>query len=835
MKPILSVVFLLFTFSLNAQFILKGAVKDKNGEPIPGVRVYVDSTSYGVVTDYNGLYFLELTNTKTYPIRFKMLGMADTLIKVAVSEKITILDVTLVDETTELQTVEVAVKKINVANSIIRKVQENKKAMQVQVKNYTCDTYLKTGLEREPRKPDSTQISPSKMSLIESISKTTYIATNTYHEKIVAHHDYSDKIPTKTSSFVDYYQEDIITPVQAVETDPYIFYEKVEDGDFDLYQNMINHPKISEHPITSPLGIQAFTNYTFQLTNVFEENDQKIYEIQVTPRFKSAALVEGQLYIISDLWVVKSFNFSINPDAMPFFQDFNVIQDFEMIDSNWVVVRREFTYTIKEGPDYIRANTRVNHSNYLFNQPIDVKDFKNEISSYADEAFSRDSTYWNRNRPIELKESELLFIAEREHFDSITTSEYYLDSIDAAFNKITIGDVFLNGIGLRNRFKKQEIFIAPILGSFELFGVGGVRYDFAGHYSKKFENNHIIKISPSLNYGFVNNDLKPKLGLDYTFLPLKFGSVELEVGDVYERITNQTSVVNYVLGAGSYIKNQFISVAHRRELVNGFYARLKFTYADRQPLGDVNLGPIFTYLQSIDTIDIELFPTPPAFERYKVSLLELKLQYRFNQKYIIKNNEKLIVGSVFPELELTFKQGIPSLFGSEISFNFIELKISDEINFGNYGDSKWKVIGGSFLNTKSLRVIEHKFIKISDIGLFTNPLETHQGLDTNYNTSQPYLQAFYVHHFNGLLLNKIPLIKKLGFEGIVGANFLVLNEFDYTQAEFFIGVEKKFRAFKEYFKYGFYYTSRFNGVVQPYFNFKIGFDYFNTFTNKWSW
>ncbi|MCC7454883.1 MAG: carboxypeptidase-like regulatory domain-containing protein, partial [Crocinitomix sp.] len=209
MKPILSVVFLLFTFSLNAQFILKGAVKDKNGEPIPGVRVYVDSTTYGVVTDYNGLYFLELTNTKIYPIRFKMLGMADTLIKVAVSEKITILDVTLVDETTELQTVEVAVKKINVANSIIRKVQENKKAMQVQVKNYTCDTYLKTGLEREPRKPDSTQISPSKMSLIESISKTTYIATNTYHEKIVAHHDYSDKIPTKTTSFVDYYQEDI--------------------------------------------------------------------------------------------------------------------------------------------------------------------------------------------------------------------------------------------------------------------------------------------------------------------------------------------------------------------------------------------------------------------------------------------------------------------------------------------------------------------------------------------------------------------------------------------------------------------------------------------------
>lgn len=835
MKSLLILIALLFCNSLNAQFILKGTVINEVGDPIPGVKVYLDSTTYGVITDYNGHYFLELKTPKTYSIHYKMLGMADTVIDVSIAEKVTNVDLKMIEETKELESIDIVVKKTKIANSIIKQVQDNKKTMALQVDNYTCDTYLKTGLEREPRKPDSTSEASSKMSLIESLSKTTFIATNTYHEKIIAHHDYSDKIPAKTSSIVDYYQEDIITPIQAVEIDPYIFYEKVEDGDFNLYQNMINLPKISEHPITSPLGVQAFTNYTFQLTNIFYEGDYKIYEIQVTPRFKSAALVEGQLYIISDLWVVKSFNFSINPDAMPFFYNFNVIHDYELVDSNWMVVRREFTYTIKEGPDFIRANTRVSHSNYLFNQAIQAKDFKNEISSYSEDAFIKDSAYWNTNRPLKLKETELVFIAEQERIDSIKQSEHYVDSIDALFNKITIGDVFLSGIGLRNRTKRQEIFIAPIINSFELFGVGSVRYDFSGYYSKKFDNNHKIKIAPSLNYGFISHDVKPKLAVDYLFLPLKFGSVELEAGNVYERITNQTTAVNYFLGAGSYIQNQYISVAHRREIVNGFYARLKFTYADRQPLGDIDLGPINTFFEALDTGEVKLFPTPPVFERYTVSLLELKIQYRFNQKYIIKNNEKLIIGSEFPELEVTYKQGIPSLFGSEINFSYLGIKLSDEINLGNYGDSKWSIVTGSFINKKDLRVIEHIYIKQSDVALFTNPLQTYQGLDSNYNTNAPYLQAFYVHHFNGLLLNKIPVIRKLGFETIVGTSFLLLNEYDYSHSEFFIGVEKKIRVFNEYFKYGFYYTGRFNDISQPYFKFKIGFDYFNTFTNKWSW
>jgi hypothetical protein len=81
------------------------------------------------------------------------------------------------------------------------------------------------------------------MSLIESLSNTSFVAPDVYHEEIVAHHDYSNRVENSTSSVVDYFMDDIITPVQSVETDPYIFFEKIQDGDFNLYQNMLYLPK----------------------------------------------------------------------------------------------------------------------------------------------------------------------------------------------------------------------------------------------------------------------------------------------------------------------------------------------------------------------------------------------------------------------------------------------------------------------------------------------------------------------------------------------------------------------------------------------------------------
>lgn len=836
MKIIILLSLLFITSQLQSQYVLKGVITDQTSSPIPGARVFIDKTTYGVITNYKGEYFLELKTKGNYTVAIKMVGLKDTSVSIHILSKMTPLNISMRNYTKQLETVEVSSKKINVAKKVIKSMQDNRSSMANQFENYQSNTYLKTGLEKSmdskfakrSHSIDSIiSAGPERMNFIESYAITKFKTPNIYSEEVIAHHDYAEKSQNNVSASVTFDMGTTIAPIQYIATNPYIFFEKVQDGDFNLYQNMINLPKISEHPIVSPISFNAFLNYNFDLGGIFYENGQKIYEIKVIPKFKQAALFEGTLFIIDKLWVIKSFELSINKAAMPFFENFTIHQDYELIDTFWVPTRREFIYTIKEGRYIISGNTRVNQSNFKFNQTFDSKTFNNQILSFKNDAFDKDSAFWAKKRPIQLKSNELKYIYKQDSIDAYLKSEAYLDSMDSEYNKVTIWDVTLNGIGFRNRFKKRNLYIKPLLNSAKIFGVGGFRFGLGGSYSKKFENAHRIKLSGDIDYGFNNKDIKGSGGIDYTFLPKRFGKIEVKTGDIYDLITNYNSVLG-TFSRGNYVRKRFFEITQRIEIVNGLYGKATLSYSDRENITDLKLSNWSDQL--FGTLN-----TPQNFDRYKIAMIEFQLLYRFKQKYIIKQNEKQIIGTKYPEIAFIYKKGIPKLFNSEVNFDFIEFKVSDEITLGNYGDSKWSALAGSFVNDASLRFIEHKFFRGSDRFFFSNPLLSHQMLDSTFNTRNPYFQGFFLHHFNGFIMNKIPLINRLKLELSAGASALIIQDISYSHAEFFAGVEKKFRIKKQYFKVGIYATTRSNTDNALTYRFKIGLDFFNSFTNKWTY
>ena len=112
---------------------------------------------------------------------------------------------------------------------------------------------------------------------------------------------------------------------------------------------------------------------------------------------------------------------------------------------------------------------------------------------------------------------------------------------------------------------------------------------------------------------------------------------------------------------------------------------------------------------------------------------------------------------------------------------------------------------------------------------------SHQLLDSTFNTRNPYFQGFFLHHFNGFIMNKIPVINKLKLELSVGASALIIQDISYSHAEIFAGLEKKFRIKKQYFRVGAYMATRANSTEALTYQFKIGIDFFNSFTNSWTY
>jgi TonB-dependent starch-binding outer membrane protein SusC len=91
-----------FTFNSPLQNIkVTGAVKDKDGTPLPGVNVFVTGTTHGTTTDANGKYSLDIPQGSK-SITFSFIGMETQEITIGASTQV---NVTLMELATSLQEV----------------------------------------------------------------------------------------------------------------------------------------------------------------------------------------------------------------------------------------------------------------------------------------------------------------------------------------------------------------------------------------------------------------------------------------------------------------------------------------------------------------------------------------------------------------------------------------------------------------------------------------------------------------------------------------------------------------------------------------------------------
>src|SRR5690606_12337152 len=87
----------------NMEVSVTGTVTDANGEPIPGVTVFVPGTTLGTATDLDGKYSLSVPEGST--LVFSFLGFETQNIPVGDRSQI---DVTLIEDMTSLDEVVVA-------------------------------------------------------------------------------------------------------------------------------------------------------------------------------------------------------------------------------------------------------------------------------------------------------------------------------------------------------------------------------------------------------------------------------------------------------------------------------------------------------------------------------------------------------------------------------------------------------------------------------------------------------------------------------------------------------------------------------------------------------
>ena len=301
----------------------------------------------------------------------------------------------------------------------------------------------------------------------------------------------------------------------------------------------------------------------------------------------------------------------------------------------------------------------------------------------------------------------------------------------------------------------------------------------------------------------------------------------VRVGDFYEMINNYASI-EQIFSRSNYSRNQTVFISQRMELFNGLYGELSFDYADQIPLRDITLA----------NWSNELFGElnePSDFQRYTKSEVRLELKWRINQKYYWYRGRKEVIGSDYPELRFIYRKGINGMFNSEVDFDYLELTADHELSLARFGDMHWRASMGSFVNQKSLRLLEHRYFRGSDRFFFSDPTRSFQLLGPTLSTADAYFQANVMHHFNGTILGKVPLLNRMKLQLAAGGGTLLLPGEEFRHAEVFAGLERTFRIKEELFRISVYAVTSDNNLQAADYTIKFGINFFNTFTNKWEY
>lgn len=784
-----------------------GKVTNNKFEALPNAAVHLKTSSVGTLTKDDGSYQLFIAKG-TYEIVVSMVGYKTRILPVVVNDE-TLQNVILEDdeERNTLSEVVVKVKLKDRADEIMRKLVEHKDSVNAGLKGYSYRAYIKASLQDSLLHADDGRGAAPNVRVL---------------NEIVLKVDRDENGRTKEERL----------GLKRTGEDRTLFYQTTTDADVNFYRNLISVPRISPTPFVSPVSATGLLSYKFKTLRIERHGSEKLYTLAVKPRALTNATLEGEITVSDSTWTILYCRFRFPQYHLQEYNFFEVEQQHDFVNRQaWLPIQQVFTYYTDGRRKRVGGQTIVNYSAYELNKTFGRRYFSDEVSVTTAQAYNRDSAFWAaaRRQPLSVKESG--FIRVRDSLFALTQTIAYRDSIDREINRITWKKLGFFGQTLYSRQKERSWYLPPLVSLFSPFAFGGSRINASVGYGKFYPNHKNIFFNASLSYGLRNHDVNGSLDVNRMYNPFNRGYYTLVVKREFQFIYEGDAYINMIKRSNIYLNNE-LGAGHGLELFNGLFLRNELGIALRRSVSNYKVGKLVDSLLG----DVLNNNEPVPFQPYNALYGRVRLEYTPFQKYRREPLEKVILGSRWPTAYVEWRKGIKNVLASEVDFDYLEFGLQQTLNLGLLGQSKYKISTGHFPNQTDLRLIDFKFQRRGDPLLFMNPHTSFQALDSTFPVFKRFYEGHYVHEFNGFLLNKIPLLKKLKLREMAGAGFLFTQERNLRYAEVFAGIE---RAFQSPFnpldkaKVGIYIVgsaaNQFRNPVQ----FKVGFTTWDKRRGKW--
>jgi len=767
-KVFLTCVIVFLNYSALAQSgEIYGVVKSEVGEKMPYTNVVILGKAIGTSTNYDGEYSLKL-NPGNYSVSYQFIGYKSEVreISLEANEKLEINPI-LSEEKVFLNAVEVSAKDENPAYEIIRNAQKNREKYLKENKGISYSVYTKLFGRAETNSDNSinffgTILTPSNgiFYLSESVNR-------------IYQYDHDNKSEELKASLV------LGDDLSASQNNP-VFINLYENRPFSVGS------QIAQIRIASPIATDAFSFYDYDFLGSFEEDGQMIHKIKLIPKGTDRNTFSGEIYVIDGSWRIYQSHIFLKSMAGDIEINTQSIKDDEQ---NTFLPFSSNLFLEKPG-----SNLEVYYHNVAYDYDFNAAkpDQSEQLNKLVDQSdFSKPFTWWENTRQVELTEDEKLAyqmdraIKENKWKFEKSDNDSLYQSLVAQEKKPTALQVYAKAMSTGEWELNEKLGLDISVFTFNTVEGGVLKPELI--FRDKFKNNHKYEANAAIRYGFASKDFYGKGSFLYELNPANISKLEIEGGSYVEQISGTPSISNlwnldYTLfNKRNYQKlyrKDYLNLNWEREIINGLDIEIGTSYNRRYPLqnnSDYNWYDDSESERQFTPNQAFIQGEYQSFQQNDLLETNLLLSYQPKRKFNLINDRKIPLSSNYP----IFKAGF-DLGALDTEYSRIWGNISDRWVLNSVGFSKLSFSYGRFLSKDNLTPIDFfhfmgnrtfAFQSQKQYGLAYQLLDYYQ-----YSTARNFYGANFEHDFDGAILGRIPLLKKIGLKSYLFGNYLKAEE-----------------------------------------------------------
>jgi len=570
---------------------------------------------------------------------------------------------------------------------------------------------------------------------------------------------------------------------------------------YENYQNIIEG--LSNRPFISPIADNALAHYNYQYMGSSTDMGLTINKIKVIPKRKAEPLYKGDIYIVEDDWRLHSVNLLLDKESsINFVDSLHIKQLFTPLEKQvWMPSNVQLDFKGGLLGFQINGYFTAVYQDYALTNIANKKSFR-EVLSIGKEVNKKDSAYWADSRPIPLTAEEQHDYVFKDSLRKQHESKTYLDSVDKKNNRFKPIGFLIGGYNYRNRYKKESIYLGGPIPSLLFNSVEGLAINYDVGYSKQIDSTHnrYFRINGRVRYGFANERLNGNIS---TSIPIKNQTLILSGGSDVVDLNNRGSLPTlfnsfYTLFIGeNYQKlyeKRFASAQWNYTLPHNIKLDVLTEWAHRHWLPNATDFTFWDRNRHQLTSNNPFIPDAdvPLFEDNQSTKISIGVRYDFSTRYETYPTGKRYLPSKYPTLNVQYTKGIKNLLGSDVDYDLLTAGLyKSDIPLGMYGKIAFATTVGKFLNNNRIFYPDFRHFNGNQILLVDQQLSSFLSLDYyQYSTNTSFVEAHTEYNLSGIVTSKVPLLRKLKLEEIVGLHYLHTPEMKHY-GELHLGLQWK--------------------------------------------